>query len=1018
MKELLKVLILEDRHSDVQLMLAELRLAGFRPDWTWVDNELDFRRQLASNPQVILSDFSLPSFDALQALKLTREQGCDAPFIVVSGSIGEDDAVNAMKQGAADYLLKDRLGRLGAAVQNAVEQFRLRREARRAEEARRNAEALFSKLVDNSLVGIQILQEGRFIFANPKVCEIYGYAAEELLSLDSWQAVVMPSDRATVAEQISKRLSGETPEAHYFFRGCRKDQREIEIEIRSTLIEAGGQPAILGMLVDITDRRRAEAEIQRSTDLLRAIAEWTPDVIFVKDLEGRYLFFNPAAEQFTRRDESEIIGRDDSALFAPELVERIRAVDRRVMASGRLETTEEELTSGGNTLHFLTTKAPYRDRSGAIAGLLGISRDITARKQAEAERLHLLTRLQLQFDRLPLGCLLTNAEFAITDWNAAAQEIFGFSRTEVLGLCPPYSVFTPPQAWPSEELLRRIRAGDMGVHSVHENLTQSGRLIICEWNYTPLFDADGRFVGMAAIAQDVTGRRDAERALKLRDRAIQAVSQGILITDPALPDNPIIYASPAFEELTGYSTEDVVGQNCRFLQGPKSDPETVAQVRRAIRSGEPCKVEILNYRKDGSTFWNELTISPVRDDRGRLTHFVGSQADVSSRRLLEEQFRQAQKMEAVGRLAGGVAHDFNNLLTIINGYSELILDGLPPGNPVTGYVVQIQKAGQRAAALTRQLLAFSRKQVLQPVELNLNLLIRDMEIMLERLIGEDVALRLDLKPDLSRVFADRGQMEQVILNLIINARDAMPMGGNLTVRTRNLFLDAGFVATHTEARTGPHVLLEVCDTGCGMDKATLARIFEPFFTTKDADRGTGLGLATVYGIVKQSNGEIDVISEPGQGSTFQVYLPAHGLSETATQGTVDPMPSLRGNETILLVEDEGAVRTLAAQLLRSAGYTVLEAASSEQALDLARQNRHSIRLVVTDVVMPVMGGREMVESVRAFLPDVRVLYMSGYTEDLIVRHGVSQSEGEFLQKPFPASLLRSKVRRLLDLVAD
>jgi len=733
------------------------------------------------------------------------------------------------------------------------------------------------------------------------------------------------------------------------------------------------------MLVDITEQRRAERDIQRTSDLLRAVAEWTPDAIFVKDVDGNYLFFNPAAARYAGRDIAEVLGKNDSVLFSPDECARIRASDLRILQTGHLETIEEELVIGGESRLFLTTKGPYRTMSGAIAGVLGITRDITARKQAEAERVHLLTRMQLQFDRMPLGCLMTNSDFEITDWNAAAQEIFGFSRSDVLGIRPPYALFTPAQAWPSEDWLRRIRSGDMSAHSVHENLTRDGRTIVCEWNNTPLFDADGRFVGMVAVAQDITGRRDAERALQLRDRAIQAVSQGILITDPAQPDNPIVYASPAFEVLTGYSTTEVVGQNCRFLQGQKTDPESVSRIRDAIRQAIPAKVELLNYRKDGTTFWNELTISPVHDDQGRLTHFVGSQADVTARRQLEEQFRQAQKMEAVGRLAGGVAHDFNNLLTIINGYSELVQDGISPDSPVSNYVTQIQKAGQRAAALTRQLLAFSRKQVLQPVELNLNLLIRDMEMMVERLIGEDVALHLSLKPDLHLVHADRSQMEQVLLNLIVNARDAMPLGGKLTIGTRNVVVGASLISIHAEASPGDYVMLEVRDTGCGMDKETLARIFEPFYTTKEADKGTGLGLATVYGIIKQSNGEIDVQSEPGAGTTFRVYLPAHGIRDENVPGNADAVPAARGSETILLVEDEDAVRTLAAQLLRGAGYQVVDAASSELALDLVREGRHQIQLVITDVVMPDENAFDLLPRIKRVRPDLPIMVFLDHT---------------------------------------
>lgn len=1012
----LRVLIVEDRQSDVQLMLHELRRAGFDPDWTHVDTEYDFLAQLQSSPDIILSDFSLPSFDALTALQLLRERGLDTPFIVVSGSIGEDVAVNAMKQGATDYLLKDRLGRLGAAVKNAMEQRRLVQEKQKAEQARQSAEALLQKLVENSLVGIQILQDGKYVFVNAKGAEIFGYTSDELLALESWTAVVADDDRDMVVDQVRRRLSGELPYAHYCFRGLRKDRKIIDVEVRSNRVEFLGRPAVLGMLLDITERRRSEAEMQRTTDLLRAIAEWSPDAVFIKDRDGRYLLFNPAAARFVGRSVEEVLGRDDSDLFDEQSARLIMDRDRHVMATGIIETEEEVLTALGITRTFLATKAPLRDKEGVIIGVIGISRDISQRKRAEAERDHLLERLRLQVERLPLGCLLTDAEFRIVDWNSAAEQIFGYRKEQVLGMGPPYSRITPPEARTSVlGILERIRAGDMGAHQVNENLTADGRTIICEWNNTPLMDADGSFIGMVSIAQDITGRRDAEQALQLRDRAIQAATQGILITDLAQRDNPIIYVSPGFEKLTGYSAAEVVGRNCRFLQGPGTDRETVARLRSAIGNGQSCTVELLNYRKDGTSFWNELSISPVRDEQGRLTHFVGSQMDVTARRKLEEQLRQVQKMEAVGRLAGGVAHDFNNLLTIINGYSELIQDSLAPDNPLAEHVEQIKQAGERAAALTKQLLAFSRKQMMRPVVLDLNLLIPNMQKMVHRLIGEDVELTFRLDPDLRKIQADKGQMEQVLLNLILNARDAMPDGGSLVVETGNVDLDDGYVATHSECRPGPHVLLCVSDTGCGMDKETVARIFEPFFTTKEADKGTGLGLATVYGIVRQSNGHIEVSSEPGQGTTFKIYLPADPAG--ASEGDLSPgaTETRKGTETILLVEDEDGVRGLTSRILQSSGYRVLDAANGHDALKRIEEYQGPIHLVITDVVMPAMGGRQLVEKLRDRLPTVKVLFMSGYTEDAVLRRGIQESESDFIQKPFTADSLRDKVRQVLDL---
>ncbi len=387
-------------------------------------------------------------------------------------------------------------------------------------------------------------------------------------------------------------------------------------------------------------------------------------------------------------------------------------------------------------------------------------------------------------------------------------------------------------------------------------------------------------------------------------------------------------------------------------------------------------------------------------------------------RRSEEQLRQAQKMEAVGQLAGGVAHDFNNLLTIIRGYSDLLLNGiLGPDDVARDAVQEIRKAAERAAELTRQLLAFSRRQVLAPRVFVLNSVIHEMDKMLRRLIGEDVQLTSRLASDLGMVKADPGQIEQVLLNLAVNARDAMPRGGHLTIETANVQLDENYTRTHPEVQPGPFVMLAVTDTGCGMDAATQARIFEPFFTTKGPDKGTGLGLATVYGIVKQSGGSIYVYSEVSRGTSFKVYLPRHEEVAAASKDTNFIPRAERGSqgqETLLIVEDDNSVRALTRTVLRSYSYDVIEAVDADDALHCVSQQTRPIHLLVTDLVMPGMSGRELAERLKGLRPEMKVLYVSGYTDDAVVRHGLLEAEVAFLQKPFTPSALASKVREVLD----
>jgi nitrogen-specific signal transduction histidine kinase/ActR/RegA family two-component response regulator len=406
---------------------------------------------------------------------------------------------------------------------------------------------------------------------------------------------------------------------------------------------------------------------------------------------------------------------------------------------------------------------------------------------------------------------------------------------------------------------------------------------------------------------------------------------------------------------------------------------------------------------------------PIRDESGRVVLLELFAENVTERRALERQLRTAQKMEAVGRLSGGIAHDFNNLLGVIIGYSQVLKRSLKPENPLYEHAEEIEKASQRAVSLTRQLLAFSRQQVLEPVILNLNTLVSDMEKMLPRLIGEDIALTLALDPALAQVKADPSQVEQVIMNLAVNARDAMPDGGKLIIQTANVDLDTAYTHQHPGSRVGSYVMLRVTDTGTGIEPEIQAQIFEPFFTTKERDKGTGLGLATVYGVVKQSGGYIAVDSEKGKGASFSVYLPLveHAVTSPDLSDEL-PARSARGSETILLVEDEESLRKLADMFLRDRGYHVLTAADGVQALQVARQHPGPIHLLLTDVVMPGINGRVLAERLAPSQPGMKVLYMSGYTDSFIAGHGVLEAGSHLQHKPFTEEALTRKVRELLD----
>lgn len=521
-----------------------------------------------------------------------------------------------------------------------------------------------------------------------------------------------------------------------------------------------------------------------------------------------------------------------------------------------------------------------------------------------------------------------------------------------------------------------------------------------------------------ALKNEVNERKRVEEALwntSQRFRTmIENASDIVLIMDA---DGKFRYASPAMEKLLGYSSEDAVGQHYSNLIHPDDAQIVAASIQEARKHPLVSMPEIeCRIRHRNSTWYTlAMTITNLLE-KPIINGFLLNGHDITERKNLEDQLRQSQKMEAVGRLAGGVAHDFNNMLTVITGYTEILLNRyLPEGSPMRREVEEIKKAGDRATALTRQLLTFSRKHMFQLKILDLNLIVTNLEKMLLHLIGEDVLLITELDPHLGQIKADPGQIEQIIMNLVVNARDAMPNGGQLTIKTTNIDVDSSFARKRVGLQAGPYVLLSITDNGLGMDEETKAHIFEPFFTTKEHGKGTGLGLATVYAIITQCQGYIHVETELGRQTTFDIYLPRVVSHAKEVVPAISPSDTVIGTETILLVEDELSVRELASHVLRMDGYRVLEADSGADALRVGEEYVHTIDLLVTDVIMPGgINGRELAEQLAKKRPDMKILYMSGYTNNAIAKFGVLETDLAFLQKPFTLRALSAKTRQVLD----
>jgi len=594
------------------------------------------------------------------------------------------------------------------------------------------------------------------------------------------------------------------------------------------------------------------------------------------------------------------------------------------------------------------------------------------------------------------------------------QKVLGYSPEE-LQASSSFEQIHPDDRERVKNAAAEARRTGIGKTLEYRLRHKNGAWLVLESTSSVIQNADGQPEKLVIVNRDVTERKRAEDALRRLETGFRSVVEdapyGIYRASTA---GRFLQVNPALQKMLGYeSTEALLGKDLPseiFLHFDEYQRLT----ELLTRTEEIKDLEMEWKRMDSTPITVRCSGRRVNDENGAMAYFEAFAEDVTEKRILERQLRMAQKMEAIGRLSGGIAHDFNNLLGVIIGYSRVLKRELGANNPLAEHALEIEKAGQRAASLTKQLLAFSRQQVLTPAVLNLNTLASDMEKMLPQLLGEDVKVSMLLDPKLGNVKADQSQIEQVIMNLAVNARDAMPMGGKLKIETTNVELDQAYVWSHPGSKVGSYVLLAVTDTGTGMDAATLTHIFEPFFTTKELGKGTGLGLATVYGIVKQSNGYIALESAIGKGTSFQIYLPRHAGQPIVDELKIDSPDDLRGSETILLVEDSEPLRKLAKTFLESRGFRVLSADSGEDALQVAARFDGIFDLLLTDVVMPGINGRVLAENLLPRQPGMKVLYMSGYTDSFIAGHGVLDPGIHLLHKPFIEEVLIRKVREVLD----
>ncbi len=879
-------------------------------------------------------------------------------------------------------------------------------ERKKAERALRESESRYRVIFDNSPDGILItdIAAKRFTYANPSVCRMLGYTPQELTKLGV--ADIHPQDRLPqVIAEFDAVARGEkllAPNIAFL----RKDETVFYADISSLATVIDGMVCNVGFVRDITERKTADEALQASEDRYRQLTEDSLTGIFIHQ-DGIAVFANPRLADMLGYTKEEMIGRKVFEGVHPEDHETVEA---RVQARLRgepstmphqlrlLKKTGEEIWC-----EILATAIDYQGRPAIMGNLV----DITSHKKAEGALRESEERYRYLVENIEDFICTHDLKGNLLFVSPGPAKALGFDPAEMVG-ANLRSHLAPDVRNQFDDYLAAVERdgrarGYMLVRSA------DGENRVWEYRNTLNTGKDGQ-PEVIGVARDVTERRRSERTIKRLVTAIDQATEGVLITNP---QGTIEYVNPGLERMTGYTRDELIGQTSGIMKSGEHDEMFYRQMWETIEAGKTWHGQFTNRRKDGTLYHEDATISPVKDGSGKIVNYVAVKRDITEHLELSKQLVQAQKMEAVGTLAGGVAHDFNNILQVAVGYSELMLDDVAFPSQYRADLKKIHESANRGADLVRRLLTFSKKTEPEARPLSLNRRISELRKMLERTIPKMIEVRLGLSERLAAINADPTQIDQILMNIAVNAQHAMPDGGKLIIETANTALDEEYARAHINLRPGRYVLLTVSDTGVGMDHDTLEHIFEPFFTTKETGKGTGLGLAMVHAIVEQHAGHITCQSAPGHGTTFKIFFPALISDEEKEETTVPAMPR-RGSETVMLVDDEEYVRDLGSKILTRGGYTVIAASSGKKALEVYEERGDEIALVVLDLIMPEIGGRQCLEALVKLDPYVKVVIASGFSADTTIKEALAAGAKGFMDKPYNMRKVLEVVRRVLD----
>jgi PAS domain S-box-containing protein len=1038
MNQPLRILHLEDNPEDSRLVRDQLAQEGVAADITLVMNRADFLATLTrAKWDLILADYRLPDFTGIEALKLVRDKYPAMPFILMSGTIGELAAIESLKAGATDYVLKQNRERLPSSVIRAVAEAaeRLRREL--AESELRQSEKQYRLLFQGNPHPMWVfdLETLKIVEVNEAAINHYGFSQEEFLAMSLLDLRVSERDRHDNNSVWDAESQG------IVWRHRRKNGGMMDMEVIWTPLAFRGRLCALTMATDVTERRRTahhNSVFGKLSHQLSAVSIPSTAGMFICEAADELFHWDDFALDLFDASKDEVVslltittieGQRVEIPASPQPKTANALVQRVIVRGAELISADETGDKDGTTMIapirkgevvigvlFIQSRMSGSYTSGDLHTLQTLADQCSGaleRIRAEDELRHSQRRFRELFENSPDAIFVEDLQGNVLDANRAACQLHGVNREWLIGKNSIEELVPPERREKVREEFHRLATGQISwIES--ESRRADGRAVPVEIRVVRV-EFDGR-PALLFHVRDITERLAVETARRSSETLFRSVwdnsVDGMRLTDEA---RNIVAVNNAFSQLVALPTKQLEGKPFTVVYDGHSDWEKMLQSHRenfqtGKLSGKKAKEFVLH---DGRAVVFEITDSYV-ELGGKPRLLLSLFRNITEQKKLEEQLRQSQKMEAIGQLAGGIAHDFNKILTVILGHATLLtMQSLDPKALVSAQ--QIKQASERAAGLTRQLLAFGRKQVASPRPIDLNHLVNGMAEMIGRLLGEDVALQINFSGEPAVVEADPGMMEQILLNLSVNSRDAMPNGGRLTLRVSQRNIDAAYAATVLDARLGKFICLSHTDSGCGIPPENLARIFEPFFTTKELGKGTGLGLATVFGIVKQHHGWIQVDSALNQGTTFHIFLPATNLPVAAPENAETQFRQRGGTETILVVEDERDLRDFVARELRRHGYRIFEAVDGPAALEIWAQYKNEIKLVFTDVIMTGgMNGREVAEKIWADNPKMKVIFTSGYGADTLGKDFRLDPGIQYLQKPYLPQVLTTTIRNCLD----